>query len=151
MYKSSCRNIFHKKKPNTKLSTKPFVSHKPAARVLLQHKDTKQAHIALGFRTPLHYSHKDVNRLKIANIIFGGSMSSQVVFPRVRRKNTVLDIMCIQLLVCMKMLVIGTLGLGLILSVSIKQSNYWLKNGKHWQKELQQKNYMQPRNITKAS
>ncbi len=47
-------------------------------KVSIYSKKTEQVHLALGLPLAINYSHSDVYKFKLANIIFGGSMSSRL-------------------------------------------------------------------------
>ncbi len=80
------KKYFNKKSAATKRTSRKGRAYEPASRVTLQYKETNQAHFALGFKAPLTYTHKDVQRLKLVDIVFGGPMSSRL-FTRVREKH----------------------------------------------------------------
>lgn len=47
-------------------------------KVSIYSKKTEQVHLALGLPLAINYSHSDIYKFKLANIIFGGSMSSRL-------------------------------------------------------------------------
>jgi len=55
-------------------------------RILIKQKDTKQVHLALGLRTGLNHTAGRLLPLKIANIVFGGNMSSRL-FIHIRERQ----------------------------------------------------------------
>jgi len=54
--------------------------------VNIYYKKTEQVHLALGLPLELQYDHPDIYKFKLANIIFGGSMSSRL-FINIREKQ----------------------------------------------------------------
>lgn len=55
-------------------------------KINIYQKKTEQVHLALGLPLDLNYQHPDFYKFKLANIIFGGSMSSRL-FINIREKQ----------------------------------------------------------------
>jgi predicted Zn-dependent peptidase len=63
----------------------PFVNNQREKRILLNYKNTKQVHLAMGFPA-YSYFHNDLYALHILSIILGGNMSSRL-FINVRERQ----------------------------------------------------------------
>lgn len=64
----------------------PVEKVKVDRKVNIYKKKTEQVHLALGLALPLTYKHEDVYKFKLANIIFGGTMSSRL-FINIRERQ----------------------------------------------------------------
>ena len=82
------KKYFNKKQTNKSgvLKTKKLKKLPPKQAVLIKQKETEQIHIAVGLPVNLSYGHKNLLIAKLANIVFGGNMSSRL-FINIRERQ----------------------------------------------------------------
>ena len=82
------KKYFNKKQANKTgvLKTKQFKKLPAKKTVVIKPKTTEQIHIAIGLPVDLAYDHKNLLIAKLANIVFGGNMSSRL-FINIRERQ----------------------------------------------------------------
>ncbi|MGB0757267.1 MAG: M16 family metallopeptidase [Patescibacteria group bacterium] len=80
------KKLFSKKRKNKSNKPQQVKSLPPKKAIDIQYKKTEQAHLVMGLPVPLSYGHRNFTKAKIANIAFGGTMSSRL-FTTVRERN----------------------------------------------------------------